>query len=472
MSCLSSARLFFKFCAACFILPLLFTVSIFAAEQKKSGAKILLYHSFLGDKNVYSFSFEELARHCDDLKGAGYTFISWKDFTQGKFTGVKNIIVSIDDGHASGYAAYEKVLKPRGIKPLFAVYPAVIGQKKFLSWQQLKQLDSEGCTIAAHGYYHEHCGNKASQAVLNEEIIKSKQVIEKKLGFTIDVFVYPFGSYSKSKTLPVVKQAGYTAALTVRSGTAFASSGFELPRYILTRKMRGSIVAFLDKSGANDRAVLAAKSKAKPNANKAKPAARQTADNNKPQSKKVAAANPVKEQAASNTIYNGKSGQPASNSPSIATVAKLEKKKPAMESKNQIVQTKTAKTPLALNGVSAAKKDSSQALQTERHPQLNLMPPPLMLPPQNLRSVPAEHKADEERQFTHSAENKQTVSIAEESAAVLNSPISPAGNDYTPQSSAHKSVLSLMRKSQSGNLNATKRLRQGLTIKTDKQAEE
>ena len=56
----------------------------------------------------------------------------------GRITGTKNVLVTIDDGNRSVYEAFQKVFKPNGIRPLLAIYPNIIDKKKYaLTWDQL-----------------------------------------------------------------------------------------------------------------------------------------------------------------------------------------------------------------------------------------------------------------------------------------------------------------------------------------------
>ncbi|MCL1911124.1 MAG: polysaccharide deacetylase family protein [Leptospirales bacterium] len=222
------------------ITALLVIFPFFGLKAGNEGVRILAYHTFMGDKNIYSFSPEEFKKQCEDLKSEGFTFITFEDFKKGKFEGDKNILLTIDDGHKTVYEAYKQVMRPLGIKPLLAVYPGIIDKKSFaLTWEQLKEMLDDGCTLASHGYYHNFCDEKAikkNSKAVETEIIKSKAVLEEKLGVKIDVFVYPFGVYSPQTEI-ILKEAGYSFAMTIKMGIAKigVNPNYELPRYIMTR---------------------------------------------------------------------------------------------------------------------------------------------------------------------------------------------------------------------------------------------
>jgi len=222
------------------LISFLLIFPFFGLKANTESVRILTYHTFMGDKNIYSFSLEEFKKQCEELKSEGFTFITFTDFKTGKFKGDKNILLTVDDGHKTVYDAYKQVMRPLGIKPLLAVYPGITGKKKFaLTWEQLKEMLDDGCTLASHGYYHNFCDEKTIKKNLKAvetEIIKSKAMLEEKLGVKVDTFVYPFGMYSP-QTEEILKSAGYSYAMNIKKGAAKigANPDYELPRYLMTR---------------------------------------------------------------------------------------------------------------------------------------------------------------------------------------------------------------------------------------------
>ena len=91
---------------------------------------------------------------------------------------------------------------------------------KSLSWDQLATLRDEGVEIGAHTASHQNLRDprgkspEAYEAWLHDEIIGSKQILEKKLGVRCAVFAYPEGRYN-TKVLDVVKAADFDASFTV-----------------------------------------------------------------------------------------------------------------------------------------------------------------------------------------------------------------------------------------------------------------
>ncbi len=247
LSALSFLILFYKIkLMKKFLLVILVSLLLCSVSYGRDGREvhILVYHTFLGSRNNYSFSQDELRKQCMDLMDDGYEFISWPDFVSGNYRGSKNILLTIDDGHRTVYDAYKHVLAPLKIKPLLAVYPAVTGKQSYaLTWNQLKEMISDGCGAASHGYFHNYCTldqiRKNPESV-KKEISYSKEVLEKRLGITVDTFVFPFGAFCED-AVRQVQDAGYVRALTLRPGAAYTSCSFEIPRTMVTRKIHGRL---------------------------------------------------------------------------------------------------------------------------------------------------------------------------------------------------------------------------------------
>jgi peptidoglycan/xylan/chitin deacetylase (PgdA/CDA1 family) len=223
-------------------------VSLVAASStvpEGPSADVLCYHAFLDGKKrePFSFSLDELASHIVRLRDEGFRFVSASDIFNNRISGARNILVTVDDGNRSVYEAYLKVFKPNHITPLLAIYPHVIGRKRYaLTWRQLRELSDAGCGIAAHGYFHLKLDRRLFEEnprYFNMEIYESKKVLERELKRRIDIFVYPFGQSSDIARHALIR-AGYRYAFTIDAGVIHVpvlpgDRRFRLPRYMLTR---------------------------------------------------------------------------------------------------------------------------------------------------------------------------------------------------------------------------------------------
>ena len=227
------------------MLALLMSLAISSVAQPR--VDILCYHTFLGKPSIYTdFSVTELRGQITSLRNQGAQFITLQQAFSGQFQGEHGVVLFIDDGNMSAMQAYESVLKPMGIKPVFAIYPNVISNASFaMTWGEVKQVVEDGCEIASHGYYHLYLTSdfgKKDPTGFDREIRVSKQVLEEKLGIPITAFVYPFGLVSPAAKSAIAK-AGYKYAFSLEQAPLNLAhqDAYELPRYMVTRSYQPQV---------------------------------------------------------------------------------------------------------------------------------------------------------------------------------------------------------------------------------------
>ena len=236
----------------------------FAAKPpaQTAGIHVVAYHTFLGKKNVPTdFSVEELREHMTALKEKGFRFVTMSDIMKGNVSGNRNIMITIDDGNKSVRRAYDEVFRPMGIKPMLAIYPNIIGRVKYaLNWDELRALEREGCEIAAHGFYHLPLKEKlyrTKKKDFTNEIVKSRKVLEEKLGKPIRYFVYPSG-VTCDEAIELIKKEGFLCAFTITWGAMKAPleanpKPYELPRYMLVKENWKNVFALFERRSGGDR---------------------------------------------------------------------------------------------------------------------------------------------------------------------------------------------------------------------------
>ncbi len=224
--------------------PVIFCLLLLTSGRGESpGVQVLCYHGFQTDKNKFSFLLNEVKSQLEFLQRRGFRFVTFSEIRSGNISGKMNLLVTVDDGNRSVYDAYFRLFKPMKIKPLLAIYPAITGREKYaLTWEQLKHLSREGCEVAAHGYSHRYLNSRLYQKerdIFKREIYFSKELLERKLGKSVEIFVYPYGVKSP-EAVKALKSAGYRYAFTIKNGMMSLSSAggdslYLLPRYMITR---------------------------------------------------------------------------------------------------------------------------------------------------------------------------------------------------------------------------------------------
>lgn len=155
------------------------------------------------------------------LETNGYTFITPKDIPglERGFVSVENpIILSFDDGYRDFYTDVFPILKKYQAKAI--VYPVTgfLDKPNNMDWWQIEEIYQSGLVeIGAHSISHPSLGAMSKESA-RREIEISKSEIEKHLEIPVYSFAYPNGSFNQ-ETTDLVKNAGYTSAVTTIEGT-------------------------------------------------------------------------------------------------------------------------------------------------------------------------------------------------------------------------------------------------------------
>lgn len=203
---------------------------------------IILYHyvEVVKDKgdtirqslNINPYIFEKQLK---DLKDNGYTAYYVKDIP-GILNGDikindKSVVLTFDDGYEDFYTdAFPIIQKYKTKVTLYVVYD-FIGRKGFLNKQELVDIANSGLVeIGSHAVDHISMSGIATSEA-KWQITRSKSLLEELLGIEIKTFAYPYGGFN-AKTIDFVKEASYSAAVSVMSGVYHTNDEiFHLTRY-------------------------------------------------------------------------------------------------------------------------------------------------------------------------------------------------------------------------------------------------
>ncbi len=142
----------------------------------------------------------------------------------------KSVVLTFDDGYEDFYTDVFPLLKKYQMKATLYIISDFIGRYQFLKVDQIKELAASGLVeIGAHTLDHVYL-KSISSLVAQEQIIQSKKDLEKMLGIEVKTFAYPYGAFEK-ETLDLVKEASYSAAVSVISGISYTPTNIlYLPR--------------------------------------------------------------------------------------------------------------------------------------------------------------------------------------------------------------------------------------------------
>jgi peptidoglycan/xylan/chitin deacetylase (PgdA/CDA1 family) len=192
-----------------------------AAVAARSHVPVLCYHQIRAQTSAdsatdrqYIVSPSVLDAQLTALQKAGYTTISGEDYVAHMARGAKlppkPILLTFDDASGGQYAKALPILKKHGFKATFFIMTVVLGKPNWMTKAQVKALDRAGMTIGAHTYDHKAVPEYAD-ADYPTQLTQPGRELRKLVGHKVELFAYPFGSYS-AKAIQPMFSAGYRAA--------------------------------------------------------------------------------------------------------------------------------------------------------------------------------------------------------------------------------------------------------------------
>jgi peptidoglycan/xylan/chitin deacetylase (PgdA/CDA1 family) len=224
---------------------------------------LLSLHAIAAVRSEMAVSPGRFRRQLSALLEAGYRCLDYDDvlravdeasFVRGPVFGL-----TFDDGYRSVYEEAWPVLEELGLPATIFVtvnfldgkvappwhsthaalirdYAANAGHFRPLEWGQLREMArSQRIRIGSHSLNHFLMGG-LDPDTLREELQRSKQILEDRLGVPVSLFAYPFGvarygAYSRASE-EAVRQAGFRSSCTSEIGRIRAGSRnpYLLPR--------------------------------------------------------------------------------------------------------------------------------------------------------------------------------------------------------------------------------------------------
>ena len=197
-----------------------------------------MYHRF--NENKYpstNIKMDIFLKHIQLINDLNYKFIHPKDFKEKFDTPKKNkrILLTIDDGLKSFYDVAWPYLKKNKIPFILFVSTEPVGNKGYMTWDQIKEINKESfAVIGHHSHTHDYLIEKT-----NEEFIKDIEtanlIFKDKLGIIPEFFSYPFGEYSEFMRKYI--SINFKYAFGQHSGVIDINKDkFQLPRFPINEK--------------------------------------------------------------------------------------------------------------------------------------------------------------------------------------------------------------------------------------------
>lgn len=155
------------------------------------------------------------------------------------------VVLTFDDGYRDQFSHAYEILRRRRLSATFFLVAGYLGKNTFLphllpedapvrpgdqlpsgwlpmSWGEAEEMARNGMDIGSHSVSHRSLGRLESREV-EEEVRRSKEMLERRLGVRVGFFAYPFGSEAYGDfdrgIQAILRAAGYRGACTTVVGT-------------------------------------------------------------------------------------------------------------------------------------------------------------------------------------------------------------------------------------------------------------
>jgi peptidoglycan/xylan/chitin deacetylase (PgdA/CDA1 family) len=169
----------------------------------------------------YWISSDQFGEQLREIGHLGFRVVRLQDFqacVEHPKDLLKTTVLTFDDGQATDYEQVFPLLSLAGIPADFFVSTARIGQKGYLTWTQLREMQDHGMSVHSHG--HEHVDiSRMSQSGLIQQLKVSKTLLEDALGCSVKCFAVPYGLVNR-RVLEAARSVGFETICTSRQWPA------------------------------------------------------------------------------------------------------------------------------------------------------------------------------------------------------------------------------------------------------------
>jgi len=121
--------------------------------------------------------------------------------------------LTFDDGHDSNRSYALPMLADAGVRAKFFLVAGWIESRlHFMNWAGVRELIDQGHEVGSHGWSHALL-TQCSDSELRNELARSKETIEQKIGQPVDAISVPSGRWN-CRVRQAVHDAGYTRMYT------------------------------------------------------------------------------------------------------------------------------------------------------------------------------------------------------------------------------------------------------------------
>lgn len=202
---------------------------------------ILNYHSICDEGcSPISVKCDQFYRQMEYIDKKGKKCVSAEEFFIDSPSDEK-IGLTFDDGYRDNYADMLPIVQKFGFScTIFLTVNHIGTEQSFswhtrsdknrhaLSWEEVHALMEKGMQMGSHTLNHPIL-TQIPEKEAWEEISRSKDLLEQKLGVKIRSFAYPAGHFNQA-IKEMVEKAGYEFALATKVPNTIAADRFSIPR--------------------------------------------------------------------------------------------------------------------------------------------------------------------------------------------------------------------------------------------------
>lgn len=202
------------------------------AENREIQTTILCYHVVHSPSDSqYTISRAAFRQQMEYLRDAGYSVIPLEQlhaFLSGRLETLPDnaVVITVDDGWRCTYTEIFPLMQKFGFPFTIFLYPKfVIGGDYALEWPLIREMAKQGVDVQSHALshallpfaYQRHRSRPAYQQWLREELVRSREILEREVGTSVRFLAYPYGAYDDT-VVAAAAAAGYDAAVATVYG--------------------------------------------------------------------------------------------------------------------------------------------------------------------------------------------------------------------------------------------------------------
>jgi peptidoglycan/xylan/chitin deacetylase (PgdA/CDA1 family) len=182
---------------------------------------VLLYHN-VASRSVlahltkrdayYSFELEEFSNHIKYLSQNGFETISTENDIE---PATNPVMLTFDDGFSSNFDCF-KLLRAYGFTAIFFIATEFLGNDRYLTWDQLREMQKGGMSIQSHTCSHPIL-TEITMDQVRFEFSDSKRVIEENLNREVNSISIPQG-FVNNEIIDIAKDCNYKYIFTSEPG--------------------------------------------------------------------------------------------------------------------------------------------------------------------------------------------------------------------------------------------------------------